>query len=431
MALSWTLHSTNTGYKVIKASVTDGIANSAIVVKNDGSILKPVADANSFTGVDQQYLSTTLLYVSISDTITDFAGNFITNPYKLHYKYSTVKYHVQYYNDDQTKPIMSTNSKVYLPESTDQIEESYGIIFNEIISPKQNTSNGTWLINEKGIIATAVDTPLTNIVKSFIGVYKNDKRDTNWVVTTNTSNQNGSVYLVCSNKNYDSTAIYTVTYEILNKYNYTPNFGIQVSNPTVQKAYSYLHYATNGHHNVGFFSFLSALFTSVAENKQIAISKGTLKGFSVFYDHLPLQGIDPANTTYKILAEDEFIHSTDLTTVNTQARNIYKDPAYILENNPSTLSDNPNINSFVKNRINYEYALIGQDINLYNGITVTCPDLIELSKLCYKPYLILDSNNEIMLAIVSNVKTDNTIGLSPTGQVKKLYKIEGRPLMKE
>ncbi len=86
MALTWTQHATGTGCQVIKATVSGGVAGTAIITKNDGSILKPVTNESSFTGVDQQYLSATTLYVTILDTVTDYATHFTTNPYTMMYQ---------------------------------------------------------------------------------------------------------------------------------------------------------------------------------------------------------------------------------------------------------------------------------------------------------------------------------------------------------
>jgi len=124
MALSWSLESSGTGYKVIKASVTNGTAGTAVVVKNTGAILALVASSASFTGVDQQYLSATLLYVSISDAISDFTAYFVSNPYRLSYKLASPVYYVDKINGS---PLLSAGSVVNLPRGQMQVEQRTGI----------------------------------------------------------------------------------------------------------------------------------------------------------------------------------------------------------------------------------------------------------------------------------------------------------------
>jgi hypothetical protein len=68
MGLTWSFNSDVGGYKTLKATISGGVAGTAVVTKFDGSIIKPITNSTSFTGKDEQYLSTTDLFLSISDT---------------------------------------------------------------------------------------------------------------------------------------------------------------------------------------------------------------------------------------------------------------------------------------------------------------------------------------------------------------------------
>ncbi len=54
-------------------------------------------------------------------------------------------------------------------------------------------------------------------------IYKNGKIDDNWTVGTNNSSYYGGGYALIDESLYDSSATYTATYELLDKYDFTTN----------------------------------------------------------------------------------------------------------------------------------------------------------------------------------------------------------------
>lgn len=184
MALTWTQHATATGYQIIKATVNNGVANSAVVVKNDGSILEGVADATSFTAIDQQYLSSSTLYVSIDDTVTDYATYFTNNPYTLDYE--LVK--------SVTEVIQVTGDLSIQGDA--QVSVLEGGEFFESLTPDA-TGQATLANNAEKVLTV------------FDGV--NDVDFT--VVNANT----------IQITNYDSTQNYEANYIRVDKYNFTTN----------------------------------------------------------------------------------------------------------------------------------------------------------------------------------------------------------------
>jgi hypothetical protein len=91
------------------------------------------------------------------------------------------------------------------------VEVGSGAIIREKIIP-QLGNNAKYLINEKGINAGAVDTPLKYKTNRIVAIYRNTQKDTLWPIKTLSSNQNGYVYGEIPENDFDKNAEYSVTY---------------------------------------------------------------------------------------------------------------------------------------------------------------------------------------------------------------------------
>lgn len=158
-------------------------------------------------------------------------------PYVLHYKLATPVYHINYYNNDPTKPIMSAGSVVNIPQGVAQIEQKSGVSFREKATPFVDSANSSVYINS-GAIAYA----LQKRVSKFITAFKNGTLDTVWNAVNHAAASiptYGASLLKTAITNYDSTSTYTVIYEQLDKYLYTIDaFAIDNPVPTRQRNFS-------------------------------------------------------------------------------------------------------------------------------------------------------------------------------------------------
>jgi len=137
-------------------------------------------------------------------------------PYTLHYKLATPVYHINYYNHDPTKPIMSAGSVVNIPQGVTQVEQRSGVSFRELKVPYLSTN---YYLNRVGQAASSI---CNYRVKTFL------INPTGFTVAG--SGPYGLEALTCLPANYNSSADFSVTYEQLDKYLYTIDT-LSVDNP--------------------------------------------------------------------------------------------------------------------------------------------------------------------------------------------------------
>lgn len=153
-------------------------------------------------------------------------------PYVLHYKLVTPVYHINYYGNDPTKPIMSAGSVMNILQGVTQIEQLSGVHFREKGNP--GLSGTKYFINNTNVAGSL----LSRRLKNKIAVYMNGNIYSTYETTAG-ANAYGNYYLAILNTIYDSTATYTVTYEQLDKYLYTVDtFAIDNPVPTRQRNFS-------------------------------------------------------------------------------------------------------------------------------------------------------------------------------------------------
>jgi hypothetical protein len=271
-SLSWSLDGNGSGFKKLRTPFselpstplgtdifTDDANNHGQGVKFDGSILSQFK--SSFSGGDQLLIHGThsIVVVSVSDTDSGWtdAMSPSTDLIKSYF-------HGWFYRGDGTthswRPIGDTDDTrltTTLPTSPSptmldgtiqpykltyqlaepiveevrvegdlsiqgsaQISVGEGVIVREEVEPKKSGTVEEWYINEKGIYSSE-DSPLKNRVKKFIDVHKNGEVDNSWIFYTNSNNQNGEN--LAKTTDYDPNATYTVTYEILDKHDFTTN----------------------------------------------------------------------------------------------------------------------------------------------------------------------------------------------------------------
>jgi len=236
MGLTWSFNSDATGYKVLQATISDGVAGTGIVEKFDGSIVNPVADSTSFTGGDQQYLSTTNLYLSVSDTdsgwleawtgtelTSDWIKSFVTNGWQYTGDGTTDSWVSVV---DGTAP--STNTLTYVSANKAPDYTNYLLhyqLVNEVEEPI--TVEGSLKINGDAQVEvnsggeyfesltpdTTGQTTLAHSASEVFGVYDGSA----YVDFTVVDADNIQI------TDYDDTKSYTANYMRQDKYNFTTN----------------------------------------------------------------------------------------------------------------------------------------------------------------------------------------------------------------
>ncbi|MDN4609114.1 hypothetical protein [Sporosarcina highlanderae] len=108
-----------------------------------------------------------------------------------------------------------------------QVEVGSGVIVREKANPKQRTDSGNlYYINIRdGALSTVPNgNQLSQKTNKIIAIYKNGVKDDYWTFSSdNSSNAYGGKFASIPPANYDPTAEYTVTYEVLDKHAFTTN----------------------------------------------------------------------------------------------------------------------------------------------------------------------------------------------------------------
>jgi hypothetical protein len=231
--------------------------NSTVAVKYNGDI---IPNGDSSQQADLQYISggTSLFYMSISNEDTGFTD--AMSPSKDLIKSYFYGY---FYRGDGTthswRPIGDTDDTrltTTLPTSpsptmldgtiqpykltyqlaepiveevrvegdlsiqgSSQISVGEGVIVREVVTPAYNSGISSYSINHHSLSSSL----LKYKVDTIISIYKNGEIDNKWTITANSSFTENGARASISDKDFDSTATYTVTYEILDKHDFTTN----------------------------------------------------------------------------------------------------------------------------------------------------------------------------------------------------------------
>lgn len=115
---------------------------------------------------------------------------------------------------------VTSEGKITLHEGTNVLEVGTGIVIREKTTPVTRSAGDYYSINS--ISGYNAANPLTWATSKILEVQRNDKKDTNWQMSTGLANAwNGTGYAVIPTANYDLTAAYSVTYLVLDRYAFT------------------------------------------------------------------------------------------------------------------------------------------------------------------------------------------------------------------
>lgn len=210
MAISWSLHTAATGYKVVKATVSNAKSGTSILIsKNSGQLLTRVSNESSFNAIGQHYLSTNIIYISIPDNITDFSSYFLSNPHSLHYQLAK-----------PIEEVATVEGSLSAHSGGNVFEGSSGVVMKEKVIPASNGA-GLRYIN-RGDHVVYETSKLKLRADKIFAVYKNKAIDKRWIIQTD-GTAYGKQRAQITEADFDSTADYYVTYMPLDRYGITAN----------------------------------------------------------------------------------------------------------------------------------------------------------------------------------------------------------------
>ncbi|MGG3310753.1 hypothetical protein ABER23_25395 [Paenibacillus lautus] len=126
------------------------------------------------------------------------------------------------------EPIVSEGLLTFNTGSN-QIEVGTGIVLRESVHP-----NGSGTTGDKKVINYKfhdIDTWLKSRLNQFLGIFKNNRRDSSWAIKPNSSIvANGDFFAQCESEDFDQTATYSVTYLMLDKSPIVPFTGSYAAN---------------------------------------------------------------------------------------------------------------------------------------------------------------------------------------------------------
>jgi hypothetical protein len=103
-------------------------------------------------------------------------------------------------------------------QGSSQISVGEGVIVREEVVPAYDAPNKLYKINHK-----TLNSKLANKSNKIIKIYRNGKEDISWVIGSNGVDYYGGAYAYTTDAHFDPNATYTVTYEILDKHDFTTN----------------------------------------------------------------------------------------------------------------------------------------------------------------------------------------------------------------
>jgi hypothetical protein len=102
-----------------------------------------------------------------------------------------------------------------------QVSVDSGVVVREKATPA--LFNGNYFINIRNGQGIVDGTQLKNRANKIISIYKNGALDGKWVISQQYSDAYGNARAYIAQSDFDPTAVYTVTYTMLDKYNLTSN----------------------------------------------------------------------------------------------------------------------------------------------------------------------------------------------------------------
>ncbi|MGN7168971.1 hypothetical protein ACTHSJ_24155 [Paenibacillus cellulositrophicus] len=283
-SLNFVYGSSASGYKWANILMSDQVQDTGIVTKYNGAVLgrRSTAQGISGAGADYQMLRGDLLSVTISSadsgwgdsyTPTDaevkayflgwkmydratnpsgdgvynsgankgwvyrnangtFGGGTATLPTGVSPKISdgTHGYYQLVYQlaAPTVEPIMSEGT-LTLVEGDNQVEVGTGIVVRESVQAKNDSGPTYWYLNANN--GLGYDAPFKYKVGLIKTIYKNSLPDTaRWVLRPNNSSYYGGFGAYALNANYDQSAVYSVTYLMLDKSPIAPLTGSAATN---------------------------------------------------------------------------------------------------------------------------------------------------------------------------------------------------------
>jgi hypothetical protein len=170
-----------------------------------------LAYADASDGVTASTINTDFVDLNVQLLIQTLPTGYATKqytPYKLAYQLATT-----------VETVATVEGAVNLHVGGNQVDVQEGVVVREKVTPQQHSTTKDWFINEQGVSVLITDNPLKNKVDKIIKVYRNGIEDKKWYWVI--GGTNGKGYVSCYAADYDSTAEYTVTYTLLDKYKST------------------------------------------------------------------------------------------------------------------------------------------------------------------------------------------------------------------
>ncbi|GAV11277.1 hypothetical protein [Paenibacillus sp. NAIST15-1] len=141
---------------------------------------------------------------------------------------SFTPYRLQYLKAKPTvEPIKNYETGLTLSKGWNMVEVGSGVVIREKANPTVNTSIGYAAINTKGSPNYPNSVPLQHVAKNIQRVYKGASYDENWSVKNGGGN---GAYTDIPLQNYDTTAVYHVTYTTLDPTLTAPIIGSKATN---------------------------------------------------------------------------------------------------------------------------------------------------------------------------------------------------------
>lgn len=275
--LPWLFQTDFAGYKQVKCLINNGKTDSEQVIKHDGKIISHVYPT---TGSDQSFLATDgYLYITISDTDSGWGENYkpsedeikaYFNGWKMgtvinggvfeagyngsgirgwmnlasaenqhngvhstdiNYVSTTEAARTWTYNGKTVthtpyrliyqlaQPVevpVTSEGKITLHEGTNVLEVGTGVVIRESVKPALSDTGKHYQLNNKLYMGNLFQYRTDTILR----VYRNIDIDSRWMKFSD-ANSNGKEHAYITTENYNTTASYSVTYLVFDRYAFT------------------------------------------------------------------------------------------------------------------------------------------------------------------------------------------------------------------
>jgi hypothetical protein len=204
---AWVTQGNHTQSTVYKLSYTYNFGTAQINRIDANGFYHWIAYAEASNGTTASTINTDFVDADVQLLVQSVPTGYATTsytPYKLSYQLATT-----------VEQVVNAEGAINLHTGGNQIDVQEGVIVREKATPVYYANGNSYYINNNVVGQTSY---FKNKSNNIVKIFKNGVEDKRWTIRKNQSTGIGGADALIAAVDYDSTAEYTVTYTLLDKY---------------------------------------------------------------------------------------------------------------------------------------------------------------------------------------------------------------------